>query len=111
MKSLLGTVLLSLLVGSLHAAASEPEEGFVSLFDGKTLNGWKVGDGEELSVLEDGMIVMECPATRRKAAHIFYDGDVAGHEFKNFDFKVDVLTFPKANSGLFFHTPMWNPDG
>ena len=26
------------------------------------------------------------------------------HDFKNFDLKVDVMTFPKANSGIYFHT-------
>lgn len=105
MRSRLGALLLLLLpIGSLSAAPPQAEEGFLSLFDGKTFNGWKVGDGAELFQIRDGMIVMECPETHRTAAHIFYDGDVAHHEFKNFDLKIDVLTFPKANSGIFFHT-------
>jgi hypothetical protein len=105
MRLLLGAaVVLLLSVGSLSAATPDPGEGFVSLFDGKTLGGWKVGEGAELFQVRDGMIVMECPETHRKTAHIFYDGDVAHHEFKNFDLKVDVMTFPKANSGIFFHT-------
>ena len=85
-------------------AAQTSEEGFVSLFDGKTLDGWKIGDNAELFQVRDGMIVMECPATNHRPAHLFYDGAVQGHQFKNFDLRVDVLTYPGANSGIYFHT-------
>ena len=76
----------------------------MSLFDGKTLDGWKVGENSELFRVHDGMIVMECPANNRRPAHLFYVGQVNHHDFKNFDLKVDVMTFPKANSGIYFHT-------
>ena len=81
-----------------------PEEGFASLFDGKTLDGWKVGDNAELFSAHDGMIVMDCPANNHRPAHLFYDGDVNGHKFKNFDLRVEVMTYPGANSGIYFHT-------
>jgi hypothetical protein len=45
------------------------------------------------------MIVVNGPV-----AHLFYVGDAQNHNFKNFHFKIDVMTFPKANSGLYFHT-------
>jgi hypothetical protein len=83
---------------------SNLEKGFVSLFDGKTLNGWKIGDNADVFHARDGMIVMECPATNHNPAHIFYDGEVNGHKFKNFDLRVDVMTYPGANSGIYFHT-------
>ena len=89
---------------SLAADAPVPEEGFVSLFDGKTLDGWKVGENANVFQVRDGMIVMECPMTTHSPAHLFYVGDVSRHDFKNFDLKVDVMTFPKANSGIYFHT-------
>ena len=44
------------------------------------------------------------PETTHSPAHLFYVGDVNHHDFKNFDLKVDVMTFPKANSGIYFHT-------
>jgi hypothetical protein len=47
---------------------------------------------------------MDCPATNHRPAHVFYDGDVNGHQFKNFDLRVDVMTYPGANSGIYFHT-------
>ncbi len=97
--------LVLILSGSSFAADTpEPEEGFVSLFDGKTLNGWKVGENADLFQVRDGMIVMECPATIQSPAHMFYVGEVNHHDFKNFDLRVDVMTFPKANSGIYFHT-------
>ncbi len=75
------------------------KHGWVSLFDGKTLNGWKVGDNASTFSVADGMIIVHGPT-----AHLFYDGDVKGHDFKNFEFKADVLTKPGANSGIYFHT-------
>ena len=105
MKFLLGATLSLLLVNGLWAEdAVQPEEGFVSLFDGKTLDGWKVGDNAELFQVRDGMIVMDCPATNHRPGHLFYLGDVNHHDFKNFDLKVDVMTYPGANSGIYFHT-------
>ena len=50
------------------------------------------------------MIVMDYPATNHHPAHLFYVGDVNHHDFKNFDLRVDVMTFPAANSGIYFHT-------
>ncbi len=76
----------------------------MSLFDGKTLDGWKVGENADIFQVRDGMIVMECPATTHGPAHLFYVGEVSRHDFKNFDLKVDVMTFPGANSGIYFHT-------
>src|ERR1041384_6994315 len=85
------------------AQTSGSEEGFVNLFDGKTLQGWKVVDNAELFRVSEGMIVLGCPTTN-KPAHLFYDGDVNAHSFKNFDLSVDVMTYPGANSGIYFHT-------
>jgi hypothetical protein len=87
----------------LHAQTT-PEDGFVSLFDGKTLDGWKIGDNADVFQVHDGMVVMECPKTNHQPAHLFYEGDVNGHAFKNFDLRVDVMTYPCANSGIYFHT-------
>ena len=48
----------------------------MSLFDGKTLDGWKVGENADVFHVHDGMIVMECPATNQRPAHLYYVGDV-----------------------------------
>jgi hypothetical protein len=101
-------VLTLLATNPLAAQISPPEEGFVSLFDGKTLNGWKVGDNAALFHVEGGMIVMDCPADNHRPAHLFYDGEVNLHTFKNFDLRVEVMTYPGANSGIYFHSEFQN---
>ena len=76
------------------------EKGFISLFDGKSLNGWKVNKENPKSItVKDGNIVIDGPR-----AHLFYAGDVEKHNFKNFVLRAQVKTFPKANSGIYFHT-------
>ena len=62
------TAAFVLLAGVSLSAQTAPEEGFVSLFDGKTLDGWHVGDNASLFHVEDGTIVMDCPATNHRPA-------------------------------------------
>lgn len=75
------------------------KKGWISLFDGKSLTGWKVGKNAETFSVDSGMIIVH-----GKTAHLFYDGDVQDHNFKNFEFKAEVKTMPGANSGIYFHT-------
>ncbi len=72
---------------------------WISLFDGKTFTNWKVGNNAGTFTIEHGAIVAHGPV-----AHLFYMGDVADHNFKNFEFKADVMTTPGSNSGIYFHT-------
>lgn len=74
-------------------------DGWICLFDGKTLDGWKASENPDSFKVEDGQIVVSGPR-----AHLFYTGDVEDHDFKNFQFKADVMTTPGSNSGLYFHT-------
>jgi hypothetical protein len=37
-------------------------------------------------------------------SHLFYTGLVYDANFKDFEFKADVLTTPGSNSGIYFHT-------
>ena len=112
MKTSLLLLLLAglLLIGCVEndgtAPAAEPaaspsgeEEGWISLFDGETLNGWQASENPASFTVEEGRIVVHGPR-----AHLFYVGDVENHTFKNFEFKADVMTAPGANSGLYFHT-------
>jgi hypothetical protein len=78
---------------------SHQSGGWVSLFDGKSLKDWKVGANAGTFTVENGMIV-----AHGKTAHLFYEGDIKNHNFKNFDFKADVMTTPGSNSGIYFHT-------
>ncbi len=71
---------------------------WVSLFDGHSLNGWKVGKNAGTFSVKDGQIAVHGPT-----AHLFYVGEYNNHVFKNFEFKADVMTYPGANSGIYFH--------
>jgi hypothetical protein len=96
-KTISMATLAVLLTVSMGFLAKKPK--WVSLFDGKTLNGWKVGENAASFKVEDGAIVVNGPV-----GHLFYDGSVGNHDFKNFEFKAKVMTMPGSNSGLYFHT-------
>ena len=86
------------MLGSV-VVAQKNSKGWISLFDGKTLNDWKVGDNAASFTVDSGMII-----AHGNVAHLFYDGKVNDHNFKNFHFKAEVKTTPGSNSGIYFHT-------
>lgn len=99
LHALIAALLLPLAV----IAADKPaKDGWITLFDGKTLDGWKATGGEGSFKVVDGAIV----ANGQPMGHLFYDGDVNKHEFKNFELKVDVKTETGSNGGVYFHTKL-----
>src|SRR5579859_5738982 len=80
-------------------AAKPDRQGFYALFNGKDLNDWKASESPETFRVEDGNMVVNGPRS-----HLFYMGPVHNHDFKNFHLKAELMTFPKANSGIYFHT-------
>ena len=83
----------------INSSLKPAKDKWIPLFDGKTLNGWKVGEHAETFSVDSGCII-----AHGQTAHLFYEGDVEGHDFKNFDFKADVMTRPGSNSGIYIHT-------
>ena len=73
--------------------------GWVSLFDGKTLDGWRTSENPESFRVEDGILIADGPR-----AHLFYEGSLQDAKFKDFEMRIEVKTTPGANSGIFFHT-------
>jgi hypothetical protein len=90
---------------ALGAAACAPgtsagqTDGWIPLFDGKSLAGWRASENPATFSVRNGEIVVHGPR-----AHLFYDGPVRNHEFRNFELKADVLTRPGSNSGIFIRT-------
>ena len=72
---------------------------WISLFNGRTLAGWKAGGNAGTFSVRNGMIVADGPL-----GHLFYAGPVEEHDFMNFELKLDVKTMPNADSGIYFHT-------
>jgi hypothetical protein len=95
----LSTLAAAALVTIASATVPAQDAGWVSLFDGKSLDGWKVGENAASFSVADGAIVINGPR-----AHLYYVGPVGNHDFKNFEFKADVMTTPGSNSGIYFHT-------
>jgi hypothetical protein len=86
-----------LLAASLQAPAPEP--GFTSLFNGKDFTDWKIGGPAETFTVQDGAIVAQGTASM-----IYYDGPFRNHAFRNFELKVDVMTKPGSNGGIWIMT-------
>jgi len=91
---------LGLLICCLLTVCSAADDGgWISLFNGENLDGWKASENEGTFRVEDGKLVVY-----GRRSHLFYVGPVENASFKNFEFRADVMTMPKANSGIYFHT-------
>jgi hypothetical protein len=95
------TLVAALVIITLTSALnrSTQSEGWIKIFDGKSLDGWKVAENPAAFTVADGSII-----AFGSRAHLFYDGPVKDHNLKNFEFKATVMTTPGSNSGIFIHT-------
>jgi len=97
-----GILLLSLLLAVMPVAASaqvaQSEEGFVSLFDGKSLAGWQLVRGRGPGyVVRDGILV--CPL--EGGGNLFTE-----KEYANFIFRFEFRTEPGGNNGIGVRAPL-----
>lgn len=91
-------LLLALGLAAFSAMAADDETGFKSLMDGKTFAGWKIAEENTNTFqIEDGAFV-----AHGNRSHLFYVGEE--QPYKNFHLKVDVMTEPNSNGGIYFHT-------
>jgi hypothetical protein len=82
----------------LTADEKKPDaDGFVTIFDGQSMDGWRVSENPDTIKLVDGAMVAKGPR-----AHAFYVGD--DQPFKDFHFVAEVMTKPNSNGGIYFHT-------
>ncbi len=101
MKLILALIaVLACLPLAMTKAQAPVEAGWISLFDGKSLEGWKSNDEHPgvFSVL-DGAI-----RASGGRAHLFYVGEDLGETFENFELKLKVKTTGGSTSGIYFHT-------
>jgi hypothetical protein len=84
------TLVLALLVGVAAA-----QDGWIKMFDGKTLDGWKASEKPENWTVEDGAIV-----GRGEHSHLFWMKE----ECENCEFKATVKINKGGNSGMYFRT-------
>ncbi len=94
----IGMILLGCLLTSV-ARADEREPGFVPLFDGKTLDGWKVLGGSAKYRIEEGQIVGTVDPASRSNTFLRTE-----KSFGDFVFKVDLKLDLPGNSGIQFRS-------
>ena len=88
---------LTLFAAAFHPAqAAELPDGFVSLFDGKTLDGWE-GDRSIWSV-RDGAITGQTTAATKLTENCFL---VWKDEVENFELRM-ALRLDGGNSGIYY---------
>jgi hypothetical protein len=83
---------------SLAAFQIQPQpgkDGWISMFDGKTLDGWKASQNPDSWKVVDGMIVGDGPIS-----HLFW----MGRECDNCEFRAEVKLNHAGNSGMYFRT-------
>jgi hypothetical protein len=83
------------------------ESGYESLFNGKDLTGWKASANPDSFKVEKGAIVANAVG---QPSHLFYDGSVGNHSFKDFDLRLDVLARYRSNGGVYIMTE-FQPQG
>ncbi|MDX2029674.1 MAG: DUF1080 domain-containing protein [Blastocatellia bacterium] len=90
-------LLLSLALISV-GFGQKAEKGFKSLMDGKTFKGWKIAnENQDAWTVKDGAFV-----AHGSRCHLYYVGD--DKPFVDFELKVDAMTEPGSNGGIYFHT-------
>ena len=72
---------------------------WMDLFDGQSMNGWRASENESTWKVQDG-----CLVAQGERSHLFYEGLIGDHDFRNFDLQIEVRVAPQANSGVYFHT-------
>ena len=83
---------------STAAAQSAPvpgRDGWISMFDGKTLDGWKANESPGSWKVVDGAIVGDGPAS-----HLFW----MERECENCEFRAEVKLNHSGNSGMYVRT-------
>lgn len=98
-KLVIGSMMLLFFGACSTIKQANKNNGWINLFDGKSLDGWKASENPATFTIENGMIAVHGPR-----AHLFYDGPMLNHNFKDFELKVRVMTTPGSNSGIFIHT-------
>jgi len=107
-KGIGGFVVALLLLGSSAATQTSRESGWVALFNGKDLTGWKK-NGEEKWIVEGGTIL--CESTANKYGYLTTE-----KIYRDFDLRLKFKGEAAGNSGVFVHAritgidPQHGPD-
>ncbi|MDH5603160.1 MAG: DUF1080 domain-containing protein, partial [Cyclobacteriaceae bacterium] len=90
---------LFLTVSCIQKQQEGEEEGWLELFNGKDLTGWRVSETPESWSVQEGFLTGV-----GERAHLFYEGEALQDGFTDFELIAEVMTGEHANSGIYFHT-------
>jgi len=96
---LVAIVLMVAFTAMVHGA---PENGWVALFNGKDLTGWKK-NGDERWIAENGAIL--CESTANKYGYLTTE-----KTYRDFELRLKFKGEAAGNSGLFFHARITGVD-
>ncbi len=86
----------ALFVLSVATTAVAEEAAWISLFDGKTMEGWeRVGNDRSVWEVQDGVLSGSGPASMLVSTH---------GPYKNFRCRAEIMINDGGNSGLYFRT-------
>ncbi len=86
----IAVLLATILIWALPAVA---EDGWIEMFDGKTLDGWKASESPENWAVEDG-----CITGKGSRSHLFW----MERKCTDCEFRAEVKISDKGNSGMYF---------
>jgi hypothetical protein len=92
-------LLITAAAAMAFAPAAGAGDGWVQLFNGKDLKGWKTNPPEQLEkswYVKDGILYSK----GKDASHIFSPRD----DYENFHYRIEVKISDKGNSGQYFRT-------
>lgn len=94
----------------LLAGPALGNDGWMPLFNGKDLTGWRANRDPQAFTVQEGVLRVQSSSEVR--AHLFYIGDrKEGFEtFTNFELEATVQAEPNSNGGIFLHTDMTTRD-
>ncbi len=90
----------TLLAAAAAAAAAADQQGFVSLFNGKDLNGWKTASTSRWVVQDGTLTLRDRSDGREHNLEYLWAEDVYDNFILDLEFKVP----PRANSGIFLRS-------
>jgi hypothetical protein len=101
-KSLVALLLATFLMGLGVVSQTQPDTGWIPLFNGKDLSGWK-NNGEEKWIAEQGTILCESAANK-------YGYLTTEKTYRDFDLRLKFKGEASGNSGVFFHSKITGID-
>jgi hypothetical protein len=102
-RSLLIPIMALAAVVSRGGASLADDRGWVPLFDGKSLDGWKVNGGSATYKVEDGAIV---GTTVEGSPNTF----LCKGDYRDFELELEVKCDPRLNSGVQVRSHVYGKD-